>query len=188
MQTSPHLDHSHYLLTALWALIFAKCFFFEYLICSYAVPINSVLFIWSLSILMSTIATIVYFSVQNSGKVLQNIYFSLGKTWCACGLIIILIVSGAYLFGSIPTNMLLACIALILALGNLNQSIRIRSFRFIYSALGWSLSAALSLLSPPPLHLLIFAWSLTLFTAAPYFILYRAKRLEIYNALRALNT
>ena len=139
MRTSPYLDHSHYLLTALWALIFAKCFFFEYLICSYAVPINSVLFIWSLSILMSTVATIVYFSVQNSGKVQQNIYFSQGKTCCACGLIIFLNVSGAYLFGSIPTNMLLACIAFILALGNLNQSIRISSFRFIYSTLGWSL-------------------------------------------------
>jgi hypothetical protein len=188
MRTSPHLDHSHYLVTALWALIFAKCFFFEYLICNYAIPVNSALFIWSLSILMSTVATIVYFNVQNGEKALHTIYHSLGKTWSVCGLIIGFISSGAYFINSIPTTILPACIALILSLGNVVQSIQIRKIRFVFSALGWSLCAASALLSQPPLHLLIFALSLTLFTAAPYYFLYRTRRLEIYRALRALNT
>ena len=188
MRTSPHLDHSHYLVTALWALIFAKCFFFEYLICSYAVPVNSALFIWSLSILMSTVATIVYFGLQNGGKALHSIYHSLGRTWSVCGLIIGIILSGAYFINSIPTSILPACIAIILSLGNIIQLIQTRVIRFGFSALGWSLCAALALLSPPPLHLLIFALSLTLFTAAPYYLLYRTRRLEIYRALRALNT
>ena len=188
MRTSPHLDHSHYLVTALWALIFAKCFFFEYLICSYAIPVNSALFIWFLSILMSTVATIVYFSVQNRGKALHSIYHSLGKIWSVCGLIIGVILSGAFFINSIPTSILPTCIAIILSLGNYTQSIQTRSIRFVFSALGWSLCATLALLSPPPLHLLIFALSLTLFTAAPYYLLYRSKRLEIYRALRALNT
>lgn len=188
MQTSPHLDHSHYLITALWALILAKCFFFEYIICSYSIPINSVLFIWSLSILMSTVATIVYFSTQNGGKVLRSICYALGKTWIFCGLFISAILITAYFLNSIPTSILPACIAVILALGNISQSIHTRNIRFIYSSLGWSLSSVLALLSTPPLNLLIFASSLTLFTAAPYFLLYRARRLEIYRALKALNT
>ena len=188
MRTSPHLDHSHYLVTALWALIFAKCFFFEYLIRNYAVPVNSALFIWSLSILMSTVATIVYFSVQNGGKTLHSIYHSLGKTWSVCGLIIGVVLSSAYFITSIPTSILPACIAIILSLGNLIHSIQTRIIRFIFSTLGWALCATLALLTPPPLHLLIFALSLTLFTAAPYYLLYRSKRLEVYRALRALNT
>ncbi|MCH2046337.1 MAG: hypothetical protein MK212_19640 [Saprospiraceae bacterium] len=190
MRTSPnpHLDHSHYLVTALWALIFAKCFFFEYLICNYAVPVNSTLFIWSLSILMSTVATMVYFSVQNSGKTLHSIYHSLGKTWSFCGLIIGIILAGAYFINSIPTSILPACIAIIISLGNLVLLMQTRTIRFLFSTLGWSLCAVLALLSPPPLHLLIFALSLTLFTAAPYYLLYRSRRLEIYRALQALHT
>ena len=121
MRNSRHLDHSHYLVTALWALIFAKCFF-EYLICNYAVPGNSALFIWSLSILMSTVATIVYFSVQNGRKALSSVYYSLGKTWSVCGIIIGVILSGAYFINSISVSILPACIAIILSLViSLNQ-------------------------------------------------------------------
>lgn len=48
----------------LWGLLFTKCFLLEFLVRHYAVPINSLYYVWALSIIMATLATVVYVDLQ----------------------------------------------------------------------------------------------------------------------------
>ena len=49
---------------ALWSLLFTKCFTLEYLVRHYEAPINSLSYIWALSIIMACVATVVYANIQ----------------------------------------------------------------------------------------------------------------------------
>ena len=49
---------------ALWSLLFTKCFTLEYLVRHYEAPINSLSYIWALSITMAGVATVVYANIQ----------------------------------------------------------------------------------------------------------------------------
>ena len=57
------------LVMTLWSLLFSKCFFLEFLVRHYAVPINSLYYVWSLSILMAALATTVYAELQIKERV-----------------------------------------------------------------------------------------------------------------------
>jgi signal transduction histidine kinase len=49
---------------ALWSLLFTKCFTLEYLVRHYEAPINSLSYVWALSIIMACVATVVYANIQ----------------------------------------------------------------------------------------------------------------------------
>lgn len=48
------------LIYILWGLLFTKCFVLEYLVRKYQAPINSLTYVWGLSIIMASVATLVY--------------------------------------------------------------------------------------------------------------------------------
>ena len=47
------------LISLFWGLIFAKCFMIEYAVQIYGSPVNSVIYVWGLSITMATVVTII---------------------------------------------------------------------------------------------------------------------------------
>ena len=53
---------------ALWSLLFTKCFTLEYLVRHYEVPINSISYVWILSITMAGVATLVYANTQTEER------------------------------------------------------------------------------------------------------------------------
>ena len=52
----------------LWGLLFTKCFMLEYLVRHYAAPINSLTYVWALSIIMAVVATAVYANQQSEQR------------------------------------------------------------------------------------------------------------------------
>lgn len=51
-------------LITLWGLLFTKCFLLEFLVRHYGVPINSLTYVWALSLVMASVATAVYINLQ----------------------------------------------------------------------------------------------------------------------------
>lgn len=54
--------------TGLWGLILAKCYILEYCVRVYAVPINSTLYIWSLSLLMASVASYILWTLTTAER------------------------------------------------------------------------------------------------------------------------
>lgn len=54
------------LIFLLWSLLFTKCFSLEYLVRVYEVPINSLYYVWCLSVTMATVATVVYAQLEKA--------------------------------------------------------------------------------------------------------------------------
>jgi len=52
----------------LWCLVIAKCLTLEYLVQVYAVPINSVFYVWILTFSMAIVAMVTQFKIQISDK------------------------------------------------------------------------------------------------------------------------
>ena len=69
MKYSYNCDIRLSLIMTLWSLLFTKCFFLEFLVRHYAVPINSLYYVWSLSILMAAVATTIYAELQIKERV-----------------------------------------------------------------------------------------------------------------------
>ena len=69
MKHSYDSDMQLRLIVTLWSLLFTKCFFLEFLVRHYDVPINSLYYVWSLSILMAAVATTVYAELQFKERV-----------------------------------------------------------------------------------------------------------------------
>jgi hypothetical protein len=185
MKTSEHRDPTHHLIAALWALIFAKCFFFEYLVAYYQIPINSALYIWSLTLLMATVATVVYFKI-NATHAWQRARKALGTVWCFCGSAIGLLIACAFLFDLLSLQELPTWIGAVLAIGYSIQFMRVRRWHLVFSATGWYLGAGLMQSATIPLPLLLFAICLVSFTAAPLLLLYREYKSAIRRAMNAL--
>ena len=53
---------------ALWSLLFTKCFTLEYLVRHYEAPINSISYVWILSITMAGGATPVFAHIKTEGR------------------------------------------------------------------------------------------------------------------------
>jgi hypothetical protein len=56
------------LIYILWGLLFTKCFVLEYLVRKYQAPINSLTYVWGLSIIMASVATLVYGGLDKSDR------------------------------------------------------------------------------------------------------------------------
>ena len=155
------------LLFLLWSLLFTKCFSLEYLVRLHEVPINSFYYVWCLSIVMATVASIVYFKLE------KDLFFNQGlnrKNHLQLGLTILIVSS--VLWTLIDTNSdsstalfiasLLMGLRHLLSLGEGKEPI------LWLKGLGWSVAAFIIYLIAPPSGYLIFALALILSSVLPY--------------------
>ncbi len=180
--TAPAPKQVHLLLT-LWALLIAKCFIFEYLVRIYQVPINSALYIWTLSISMATVASVVYLRLTQHER--QRVSPSSGTAvaWWFCLAVILLSLFAAFVLRVIAPANLPAIFAATIGFGHAAQSI-LRKDKFSrFGMLGWWLGAAILTGLPSPLPLLGFAFCLIALTAVPCFIFYLQQRREMDHVM-----
>jgi hypothetical protein len=55
------------LILFLWGLLLTKCFALEFLVRQYEVPIDSLTYVWMLSLVMASVATLVYAKLHSAG-------------------------------------------------------------------------------------------------------------------------
>ena len=150
----------------LWSLLFTKCFFLEFLVRHYAVPINSLYYVWSLSILMAAVATTVHAELQIKERVKRiqqpNSFFVL------IGIIFtVLFVISALIAPEKESHIALILAALVVTvqhtwlwIGKLDKSYRMSSW-------GWFLGTTAIIYLGSTTGFLVFAICILSLSAAP---------------------
>lgn len=106
------------ILMLFWGLIFAKLFIVEYAVQIYEIPVNSVIYIWSLTLIMGSACTFAYLKAgpvresyrARSQRLLRDI-------WLACFVAMILGAAASFLLATVNPFHTPAFFALILGIG-----------------------------------------------------------------------
>ena len=166
-------SHSTFIL-ALWSLLFTKCFTLEYLVRHYVAPINSLSYVWALSITMAVVATVVYANIQAEvrSKFLRHPNFLVIFT---LALFIVILVAKSLLATS-EVSYSLALAASGLSIIQLLIHGKDSEPRSIGISISWFVAAAAILNTAQPLAFLVFAISICLISFLPRFAQFVALR------------
>ncbi|MGB0409625.1 MAG: hypothetical protein ACPGIC_06470 [Opitutales bacterium] len=162
-------DH---LLVLLWALLFAKCFILEYCIAAYEVPVNSLVYVWGLSLFMATAASIVYVNLTCEAQGGIAIRTRSGRVWVACLALVLVLVLSSLVFGWIGLAPLTVVVSVLFAIAYAAQYLYHREKSAMCCAAGWCLCVGMLLQMSSPAVLLLFGISLIALAAFPSFLVY----------------
>lgn len=167
MQTLIYRVHRNSLISILWGLIFAKCFTLEYLVQLYDIPINSTIYIWSLSLSMAAAATFVFVRLTLQERQFSMTISPAGSIWGACGLGLLLTATTGFTVESINPYLIPALLALIMGVGYCAQSLLEKDPMYLFSGFGWWLGAAILFDQSSMNGLRIMAILIIIFTVCP---------------------
>jgi hypothetical protein len=180
--------HKHYLLITLWTILITKCFTFEYLTMAYEVPINSRIYIWSLSLFMATFASIVYLRLNQQEARTSMLRSKVVIIWLGAILAILVCGSIGLTVEWIQPMYLPSFFAAIIATAYTAQFLYNREGQTVASLLGWWLGAATLTALPAPLPVIGFAFCMLSFTTLPSFISYlQHNRRQSGTTIKALS-
>ena len=150
---------------ALWSLLFTKCFTLEYLVRHYEAPINSLSYVWALSITMAGVATVVYANIQAEvrNKLLKHPNFLVILTLAL--FIVILVAKSLSTTDGVSHSLALAATGLsIIQLLIHGKDSKPRS---IGISISWFVAAAAILNTAQPLAFFVFAMSMCIISFLP---------------------
>ena len=150
---------------ALWSLLFTKCFTLEYLVRHYEAPINSLSYVWALSITMAGVATVVYANIQAEvrNKLLKHPNFLVILTLAL--FIVILVVKSLLARDGVSHSLALAATGLsIIQLLVHGKDLKSRSFG---TSISWLIAAVAILNTAQPLAFFVFAMSICIISFLP---------------------
>ena len=152
---------------ALWSLLFTKCFTLEYLVRHYEAPINSISYVWILSITMAGVATLVYANIQTEArtKLLKHPNFLVVLALAL--LIVILVVKSLLSVGEVSHSLSLA--ATVLSIIQLLMHGKDLKPRAIGISICWFVAALAILNTTQPQAFLFFAMSVCIISFLPRF-------------------
>lgn len=179
MRTSFFTNHRNLLLVSLWGLIFAKCFILEYFVHIYSVPINSALYVWSLSISMAAAATFVFVRLKAQGRQYSTSLQRNLLIWGLCSLGMLATLAAGFGLNRIPHFAIPACLAVLIGFGYGAHGQMAKNPVYTVSAIGWWIGAAVLFAQNNVNNLLIFAVLIIAFSVAP-------TALQMYHPAQAL--
>ena len=150
-----------------WALIFAKCFILEYFVQRYAAPVNTVIYVWSLSLFMATVASLLHLALTRKGPGTRQVRTPGERLWLSGLAVVALLATSALAFAWMPIAGLPALISAGLAVCYAGQFYLGREPGAFYSAAGWLAAVVFSLLLAAPAPLLIVGLACLIFTGLP---------------------
>ena len=174
MNHSPNTDSRSNFILALWGLLFTKCFTLEYLVRHYEAPINSLSYVWALSIIMAGVATLVYANIQSEERTKQLEHPNFLVVFALAIFIVILVVKSLLATDGIRHTLALAAVGLSIIQLLING--KALKARVIGISLGWFLAAALIFIAAQPLSFLVFAVSICMLSFLPRAIQFVALR------------
>lgn len=127
----------------LWGLLFAKCFIVEHYVQAYAVPVNSWLYVWALSISMATVATVVFWRLRTTERLPPRLPRALLMGWVFCLAIVGLLLMSAWIIPALQLASITVACAVVLGCGYAWQGLHSKAFLDWFPAGGWWLMAAL---------------------------------------------
>ncbi|MGB0415676.1 MAG: hypothetical protein ACPGKS_02375 [Coraliomargarita sp.] len=157
--------------TALWGLILAKCYILEYWVRIYSVPINSAVYVWSLTLLMAAFAT--YLRINRSAADRKDApdlpEVSARVKWIAMTGLTAIFATAAlgWSFGPLAGKSLQPLFAIILAAVYVAIGLSEPNKRFLAGGVTWFVCGALLFLLPPTLTLLAFGCMILILVVLP---------------------
>ena len=173
-------------LIALWGLILAKCCFLEHFVRLHGVPVNTIMYVWSLSLFMAGVATVVL-----SGLVEPKVHLPDEKPngpllWPVVISMIMLLLVGALIAGGSTLFSILPLLCLVPGFAfAMRCGVHLRLSTAL-QAVGWLASAGFLLVLPLTARLLPLSIILLLLIALPGALRFIQKRREIRQAMEAL--
>ncbi|MCH2156062.1 MAG: hypothetical protein MK080_08665 [Opitutales bacterium] len=168
------------LLTVFWGMVFAKCFVLEYAVQLYAVPINSVIYVWTLSLTMATVVTFIHIRARNFNPLsLQATTPRLIKrVWIAVFISALIFAVASKTFGIFPSLLLPGLFSVMLGIGFFIQSSMIHKRIFAIAAIGWWAVAIPLLAGPYRVNLFWFGIAILALQVVPASTIWLKAKLE----------
>jgi len=159
--------HNNSLIVILWGLIFAKCFTLEYFVQIYAVPINSALYIWTLTLSMAAIATFVFLRIKAQESSFQKSLRRNLVIWGTSAILMLLALVVAFTSQSINPYSIPALLAACLGASYLFQARINRNLSDTISGSGWLIGAGILLVQSAVESLILFAFLILALSILP---------------------
>ncbi|MGJ8638490.1 MAG: hypothetical protein ACSHYA_03780 [Opitutaceae bacterium] len=174
------------LLLIFWSLLFVKCFTLEFLVVRYDVPINSIAYVWSLSIFMASVATLVKYRIEKRPSSNSGTFPMHKAIWLTC-LISITLLHLIDLWRNHPTEAYASGIsAVFMGLGYCSQALLLKQLVPLLCGFAWWIGAAAIFRLENPEKLLAFAICTLLLTTLPTLSAYIKNRSKPQTATEAL--
>lgn len=157
-------------LGALWSLIMAKCFLAQWAILRFAIPVSGPLYIWTLTLVMATVASVYYLHAHRVRLYLLPTHFRVNAAVLA-GLVVALgFVTYAYFaLGLLSAPLAAALAAVLLGSWSLARAALRRAWPPLFGAFLWWGLAATALRAPADQALLWLGVGLLAAQALPGF-------------------
>ena len=155
------------LIVILWGLIFAKCFTLEYFVQVYAVPINSALYIWTLTLTMATVATFVFLRIKAQEKSFQQSLQRNLVIWGTAAIAMLIALLVVYTSQSINPYSIPALLAVCLGASYLVQSRLNSTLSDTFSGSGWLIGAGILFVQSSVESLILFAFLILTLSVLP---------------------
>ena len=170
------IDRNNFMVLILWGLVFAKCLTLEYLIQVYSIPINSFFYIWSLTLIMASVATIAFFRTRTT-KINHTETTPIAHLiWFGCVIASILLVGILSSLTELSRYVIPAILSIVLGVGYLGHGICERKNRYTVSGIGWWIGATVLAARNNVENLSIFAFLIILLIVLPLIIEMRQQK------------
>ena len=171
----------------LWGLIFSKCFVLEYLVQIYSIPINSTVYIWSLTLWMAVVATFAFLRVNSGKNSTAMVPRRIIINWISCGIITLLILTGAFLSNSIMIDpySIPALFSFMLGIGCLIHGFLSSSLLYILRGISWWAGTFILFNQSNINSLPLFAFLILLLIVFPVVLEMKKQKLAFYRADKA---
>ena len=168
MNVSRHTTRpNNSLIVILWGLIFAKCFSLEYFVQVYAVPINSALYIWTLTLTMATVATFVFLRIKAKERSFQESLQRNLVIWGTSAIAMLIALVIAFTSQSINPYSIPSLLAVCLGASYLLQSRINSSLSDRLSGSGWLIGAGILFVQSAVESLILFAFLILTLSVFP---------------------
>ena len=136
-------------LGAIWSLILAKCFLAQWAITQYSIPVSGAFYIWTLTLVMGTVASLYYLHAHRVKLYLLPTHFRVNAAVLA-GLLVSLgfVAYARFALGAIEAPVAAALGAALLGSWSLARAARRRAWPPLVGALLWWGVAATALRAP----------------------------------------
>ena len=173
-------------LIALWGLILAKCCFLEHFVRLHGVPVNTGIYIWSLSLFMAGVATVVLSGLVEARVQHPNEKPDAPLLWPVVISVMMLLLLGAFSAGGSTALSVLPVLCLPPGIAfALQCGMRLRPVPALQSV-AWFVSAGILFVLPLSARLLPLSIILLLLVALPGALYFIRNRREIRQAMHGL--
>jgi hypothetical protein len=168
MTVSRHTTtHNKSLIIILWGLIFAKCFTLEYFVQVYAVPINSVLYVWTLTLSMAAVASFVFLRIKSQDSNFQKSLQRNLVIWGTSAIAMLIALVVVFTSQSINPYSIPSLLAAFLGASYLVQSLLNSSLSDTLSGSGWLIGAGILFVQGAVESLILFAFLILALSVLP---------------------